>query len=217
MSVEKSFPDKKRSVRGYDFEWTDKHFTAEELMPLRHQADDLALAVVEKLLAIVAERTTEKGGVNRPDLYEVLKENYPNDDILRQFWEEAHTVPDWVDWEEIEKGQAFLYRYLAPNITGIVLQGCLGENAVRCILPSISSCTCAFLTTILPSRQRQAPQRSSSELEASTSVSCPSDSSKPSSGRFKSPSPCNPSSPAATAISPPFACGSCMPWCAIGF
>lgn len=139
MSVEKAgYPDNKRSVRGYDFEWTDKHYTAEELMPLRHQADDLALAVVERLFAIIAAQNPEKGA-KRPDLYELLKENYPHDDVLRQFWEETHTVPDWVDWEEIEKGQAFLYRYLAPNITGIVLQGCLGENAVCSISPSYHS------------------------------------------------------------------------------
>lgn len=184
MSVEKTgFPDNKRSVRGYDFEWTDKHYTAEELMPLRHQADDIALDVVERLFAIIAAQNPEKGA-KRPDLYELLKENYANDDVLRQFWEETHTVPDWVDWEEIEKGQAFLYRYLAPNITGIVLQGCLGENAVCPILPCHYS-VCTMLTLTLPSRPLQAPLRSSSELVASTSVFCPSGSSKPSSGRSR--------------------------------
>lgn len=140
MSSEDSLSDNKRHVRGYDFEWTDKHLTAAQLMPLRRQADDLGLAVVEILLAMVAAQKNEKGGVNRPDLYTLLKENYANDSILRQFWEEIHFVPDWVDWEEIEEGQIFLYRYLAPNITGIVLQGCLGENAVCSILPC-----CPFL------------------------------------------------------------------------
>jgi hypothetical protein len=214
MSVEKqSFADNKRSVRGHDFQWTENHLTAEQLMPLRQQADDLGLAVVEKLLAIVAAR--KEAGEKRPDLYTVLKENYANDSTLTEFWEETHSVPDWVDWEEIERGQTFLYRYLAPNITGIVLQGCLGENAVCSI--AITFCTCTILTPILPSSPQQEPQRSSSELEALTSLFCPSDSLRPSSGRFRPLSPWSHFSPVAKAISPPFASDSCTQWCAIAF
>ncbi|KAJ5151556.1 hypothetical protein N7492_009851 [Penicillium capsulatum] len=152
MSLEKLFPDNKRHVRGYDFEWTDKHFTPEQLMPLRQQADDLALAVVEKLLAIVSAQTQEKGGANRPDLYTVLKDNYANDSTLRQFWEETHSVPDWVDWEELEKGQSFLFRYLAPNITGIVLQDCLGENATTAGTAETFIRTGGFNVPVLPKR-----------------------------------------------------------------
>lgn len=77
MSVEKSFSDNKRSVRGHDFVWTDKHMTAEQLMPFRQQADDLGLAVVERLLAIVAAQKQQTGQEKRPDLYTVLKENLP--------------------------------------------------------------------------------------------------------------------------------------------
>lgn len=133
MPLEKGLTETQRYVRGHSFEWTENHLTPEQLMPLRQEGDDLALAVVEKLLAIVEAQQTEKGA-KRPDLYTLLKENYANDATLTEFWNETHTVPEWVDWEEIERGQAFLYRYLAPNITGIVLQGCLGENAVCFIL-----------------------------------------------------------------------------------
>ncbi|QKX55157.1 uncharacterized protein TRUGW13939_02249 [Talaromyces rugulosus] len=151
MSVEKqSFADNKRSVRGHDFTWTENHLTAEQLMPLRQQADDLGLAVVEKLLAIVAAR--KEAGEKRPDLYTVLKENYANDSTLTEFWEETHAVPDWVDWEEIERGQAFLYRYLAPNITGIVLQGCLGENASTAGTAEVFIRTGGFNVPVLPKR-----------------------------------------------------------------
>ncbi|KAJ5648449.1 hypothetical protein N7490_004821 [Penicillium lividum] len=152
MYFEKSFPDDKRYVRGYEFQWTENHLTAEQLMPLRRQADDLAMAVVEKLLAIIAAQKQEKGGVSRPDMYTVLKENYANDSIMRQFWEETHSVPDWVDWEEIEKGQVFLYRYLAPNITGIVLQGCLGENATTAGTAEVFIRTGGFNVPVLPKR-----------------------------------------------------------------
>lgn len=218
MSVAKSFPDNKRSVRGHDFEWTDKHLTAEQLMPFRQQADDLALAVVEKLLAIVAAQQQEKqtgAGEKRPDLYTVLKDNYAHDSVLREFWEETHSVPDWVDWEEIEKGQAFLYRYLAPNITGIVLQGCLGENAV-CSIPDLLFCKCTINYQYTNSHsQQQEPQRSLSELEASTYLFYPRDSLKPSSGRSRPRSLWSHFNPVAKATSPPFACGSCMQWSAI--
>ncbi|KGO69974.1 protein of unknown function DUF2236 [Penicillium italicum] len=152
MAFEKPLSNNKRCIRGYEFQWTENHLTAEQLMPLRRQADDLGLAVVERLLAIVAAEKREKGGATRPDLYTVLQENYSNDTILRQFWEEIHSAPDWVDWEEIERGQAFLYRYLAPNITGIVLQGCLGENATTTGTAEVFIRTGGFNVPVLPKR-----------------------------------------------------------------
>ncbi|OQD74996.1 hypothetical protein PENANT_c162G08715, partial [Penicillium antarcticum] len=111
----------KKTVWNHTFKWTENHLTAEELKPLREQADDVAVAVVEHLQAL--------GLLCRRDLYGMLKVNHENDETLRGFWEEIHTVPEWVDWVQIERGQKFLYRYLAPNLAGLALQGFLGGTA----------------------------------------------------------------------------------------
>ena len=89
---------------------------------MQEQADDVAVAVVDCLQAL--------GPLCPCDLYAILKENYENDVILRELWEETHTVPEWVDWLQIERGQKFLYRYLVPNLVGLALQGFLVGTAV---------------------------------------------------------------------------------------
>lgn len=157
MNTQRFVPGDILTVWDHKFQWTEKHFAPEQLMPLRQQADDLALAALERLQAVIVNEKQNGGkqGVphTRPDLYATLKEHYQDDGILRQFWEEANSVPEWVDWEEIEKGQVFLYRYLGPNITGLVLQSFLGENAVRLSICSLSFRIQSYILT--PSRRQQ--------------------------------------------------------------
>lgn len=43
-------------------------------------------------------------------MYSVLKEHHGADSVLQELWEEVNTVPEWVDWAQIERGQEFLYR-----------------------------------------------------------------------------------------------------------
>ncbi|KAL2705597.1 hypothetical protein AAEP93_000847 [Penicillium crustosum] len=52
MSTYKSPSDNARKVWNHEFTWTDKHFTPEELLPLRQQTDDLAVDAVSRLQAV---------------------------------------------------------------------------------------------------------------------------------------------------------------------
>lgn len=114
-------------------------------------------------------------------MYSVLKEHHGEDSVLQNLWEEVNTVPEWVDWAQIERGQEFLYRYLIPNLTGLALQGFLGGTAVRNSfqrhlgLPDIANFQ----------RQFQVEQKSSSEQEGFPFEFYPDDSSKPSYGYCK--------------------------------
>ena len=45
-------------------------------------------------------------------------------------WNQTHAVPQWVDWEQLARGQDFFHRYIGANITGFALQGFVGENSV---------------------------------------------------------------------------------------
>lgn len=123
------------TVWNHSFEWTDKHFTSEDLLPLRQTADDLAEVSVGKLQAIAAkERQENPKAPVRADMYGLLKKHHAEDETLQKLWDEVHTVPDWVDWAQIERGQQFLYRYLVPNLTGLALQGFLGGTAVSSLV-----------------------------------------------------------------------------------
>jgi hypothetical protein len=59
------------------------------------------------------------------DLYLILKEHH-EDPALAPFWKQVNTVPDWVDWDQITRGQDVFYRYGAANLTGLTYQSLLG-------------------------------------------------------------------------------------------
>jgi hypothetical protein len=117
----------------HSFSWTVDHIPFNDLKPLRQKHDELGSAALERLQAIVREKgaTSHK----RINYYNILRDNHANDEILGRFWEEVRTVPEWVDWEQIERGQRFLYRYLPGNLVGFGLQGFLGENSVKLLTP----------------------------------------------------------------------------------
>ena len=45
---------------------------------------------------------------------------------MKKLWDQVNTVPDWVDWEQIQRGQDTFYRYGAAAITGLAFQSLLG-------------------------------------------------------------------------------------------
>lgn len=60
------------------------------------------------------------------DLYVLLRDNRDKHEKLRQLWDEVTTVPDWVDWDQIARGQDVFYRYGAATLTGLAYQSLLG-------------------------------------------------------------------------------------------
>ncbi|KAG0340243.1 hypothetical protein BG004_006488 [Podila humilis] len=87
--------------------WTDKHFRASQLDPLRQMGDDLADSALAALnvkpgqdaLAVLREYTS------RPI------EDQPSD-APRKLLEHVMTVPDWVDWEQVKRGQEVYWKYI---------------------------------------------------------------------------------------------------------
>ncbi|KAJ9608104.1 hypothetical protein H2200_007092 [Cladophialophora chaetospira] len=60
------------------------------------------------------------------DLFLLLRDNHSSNPKLRQLWEEATTIPSWVDWAQIARGQDVFYRYGAATLTGLAYQSLLG-------------------------------------------------------------------------------------------
>lgn len=39
------------------------------------------------------------------DLYKLLEQNHEKHPKLQELWDEVNTIPEWVDWEQISRGQ----------------------------------------------------------------------------------------------------------------
>lgn len=130
-----------RRCWNYEFELSPDHLTPEEAEPLKFSWDKLADEALDRLNQISPPPATNKlprnsshpsdtlkkdGVLPKRDLFEILKENQASDPVLRKLWEEENAVPEWVDWAQIERGQAVFYRYGGASINGLAFQSLLG-------------------------------------------------------------------------------------------
>ena len=135
-----------RTAWGYTFQITDHHLTPEQAHPLKYSYDTLgeeALDVLNTICPPTAPALPRKsGGPNEKarnqkgadeagrapvrDLYALLRDNAETDQKLGELWRQVSFVPDWVDWEQIARGQEVFYRYGGASLTGLAYQSLLG-------------------------------------------------------------------------------------------
>ncbi|KAL2410496.1 hypothetical protein ABEF95_012163 [Exophiala dermatitidis] len=130
-----------RTYWGYTFQLTPQHLTAEQAHPLKYSYDVLGEECYEILNQLsppeIAKRevqNSEQGDNDKPapatkpkrDLYLLLQANVDKDPKLQQLWDEVTTIPDWVDWDQIARGQDVFYRYGGATLTGLAFQSLLG-------------------------------------------------------------------------------------------
>ncbi|KAI1428736.1 hypothetical protein F5Y12DRAFT_628980 [Xylaria sp. FL1777] len=126
---------------GVRFKWTSRHLTPEQLKPLIHSYDKVATEAVERIHEIMAppniesssrneetRRTTKTDGERKPrwDMYELIQEYASKDEKIGKLWNEVNTVPEWVDWDQIERGQKIFFRYGGPAISTLTFLSLLG-------------------------------------------------------------------------------------------
>lgn len=164
-----------RTCWGYTFELTDKHLTPEQCEPLKHSYDVLGEQTLDRLNEISppprkdlprntsqfsvpprdgeAIRNEEKEATKSPprDLYVILRDHAETDELLQRFWKEVTTVPPWVDWEQIKRGQDVFYRYGGANLTGLAYQSLLGGMGAARVVETLAR-TGGFSTKVARSR-----------------------------------------------------------------
>lgn len=96
----------------YTFEWTPQHRPSSELSPLTKTCDTLADEASEKLDALPGPAS--EPSKRKRDKYALLRDNHASDPKLEELWSQVNTVPEWVDWEQIARGQDVFWRYLVP-------------------------------------------------------------------------------------------------------
>jgi hypothetical protein len=100
------------------------------------QSPSLAEAAAEKTSGIFEDPLTAKLNISdtnspktpRPkrDLYVLLRNSHTTHPTLQRLWDETTTIPPWVDWDQIARGQDVFYRYGAATLTGLAYQSLLG-------------------------------------------------------------------------------------------
>lgn len=103
----------------YHFRWTDLHRSSEELRLLTRSFDTLADECVKIINDMPPHPSNGNKNPFKRDIYAALSANADKDPKLRELWTEINTVPEWVDWEQIKRGQDVYYRYAIPIITAV--------------------------------------------------------------------------------------------------
>ncbi|KAJ5669862.1 hypothetical protein N7462_010932 [Penicillium macrosclerotiorum] len=112
---------------GYSFHWTDLHQSEEQLRPMVSTYDSLADHCVQQLNKIPTEGDTDRPF--KKDLYKLLKDHADEDPKLKELWEQVNTIPEWVDWDQIQRGQDVFFRYGLPILNVLGFESLLGGIA----------------------------------------------------------------------------------------
>lgn len=111
-----------KRIWGHEFTWTAQHPDIEEMRKMLYTYDELAIRALDRIDEI-SPVTPKKGDDECPmaqrNLYTILQENLQTDDVLRQLWNEVTTVPEWVDWEQIQRGQRVIFQYKGQMMLGV--------------------------------------------------------------------------------------------------
>jgi ribosomal protein S28E/S33 len=145
-----------RTVGNYSFHWTKEHIPKEKTDPLRFKHDELGAAtinIIQKIHQREQEAHKQRGEqIEKLDMFATLEVSRHHDETLKKFWTQVNTVPDWVNWEQLERGQRFFYRYALGNIIGFALQGFVGENSASASVVEVLLRTGGFSTRSLRRR-----------------------------------------------------------------
>ncbi|KAF5677141.1 transcriptional regulator [Fusarium circinatum] len=141
-----------RTIGNHSFTWTNDHIPKSHTDPLRHECDELGAAAVKEIQEIHSQKKKDGHQVGRADLFETLSHHHSQSQVLSQLWTEVHTVPYWVDWDQIARGQKFFYRYALANLIGFAFQGFVGENSASTSVVEVLARTGGFSTRVLRRR-----------------------------------------------------------------
>ena len=98
---------------GHTYTWTPLHKNASQLDAMVYEYDKLCTDAIDRLLEI-APPTKDSHHAQR-DLFKLVKDNASEGGPIGELWEQVNTVPDWVDWDQIDRGQKVFWRYIGPT------------------------------------------------------------------------------------------------------
>ncbi|KAK1777949.1 hypothetical protein QBC45DRAFT_179072 [Copromyces sp. CBS 386.78] len=76
--------------------------------------------------------------MSQTDFYTLLQTHHHKSPSLSTLWDQLTTVPDWVSYPQIARGQAVFYRYAAPAITSLTFHSLLGGMASHRVVETLA-------------------------------------------------------------------------------
>ncbi|KAK5661475.1 hypothetical protein OQA88_11377 [Cercophora sp. LCS_1] len=139
---------------GYNFQWTHDHLTPEQMRPMMFSYDALATECLDRLDELAPQKSfrsrqpagpkpqdaspREAAECPLPDLYSLLQQHAPSDPSLQRLLSEVNTIPPWVDWAQLARGQKVFYRYAGPSIVSLTFQSLLGGMGSHRIVETLT-------------------------------------------------------------------------------
>lgn len=124
--------------------WKEDEPSLCHLRGLRNHCDTDADAALSAIQSILKTQSRSESSQQKIDLFTVLEAGSKDNYILEQFWSHVTSVPDWVDWAQIERGQRVFHRYILASVTGFILQGFIGENSASSGVVEVLTLTGSF-------------------------------------------------------------------------
>lgn len=156
-----------RTCWGYTFQLTPDHLTPEQARPMKHSYDVLGEQCYDILNQMCPQETKspegeplkpeppqtpgesvpggEKSSKPKRDLYTLFRDSHEKDPKLQELWDEVTTIPDWVDWDQIARGQDVFYRYGGATLTGLAYQSLLSPRFSYAKHDEVCSCSANML------------------------------------------------------------------------
>lgn len=156
----------------YTFELTPDHPTPESMKPLKFSYDKLGEDCFNRINEISPPPSAGLPRSNghqwtqdvkkdeqkaHRDLYLILKEHADSDDVLNKLWIQVNNVPEWVDWDQLARGQDVFYRYGWANLTGLTYQSLLGGMGAARVVETLAR-TGGFSTKVARRRLYETTQ-----------------------------------------------------------
>ncbi|KAL9106476.1 MAG: hypothetical protein Q9227_008507 [Pyrenula ochraceoflavens] len=126
-----------RTAWGYTFQLTPDHLTPEQSHPLKHSYDRLGEECLDRLNDLEPPALHKTNSPKR-DLYTLLERHHTVDPKLQELWDQVHTIPDWVNWNQISRGQEVFYRYGGATLTGLAYQSLLGGMGANRVVETLT-------------------------------------------------------------------------------
>ena len=114
----------RRNVYGHRFRWTGQHLPGNQIQHLLYSYDELATEALD-LIDIISppisgsSKCSHGSGKGQRDLFTLLRDNAETHPTLGKLWHEVTTAPEWVDWDQIQRGQGVVYQFNGQILSGV--------------------------------------------------------------------------------------------------
>ncbi|EGX93493.1 hypothetical protein CCM_04867 [Cordyceps militaris CM01] len=125
---------------GYEFIWTDRHPSVKDAHKMLYTYDKLANDALDRIdiLSPPGNKAADGCPMSQRDMYSLLEQYSKSDETIGKLWRQVTDIPDWVDWEQIRRGQKVVYHYPGQMLLGLLFISLVGGMGAWRIAETLS-------------------------------------------------------------------------------